>query len=69
MAQSVKRSTLDFGSGRDPRVMRLSPASGSALSVKPAEDSLRSSPSAPPPLVPTCALSLSLFFFLMFIYF
>ena len=35
MAQSVKRLTLDFGSGRDPRVMGLSPTSGSALGVEP----------------------------------
>ena len=32
-AQSVEHPTLDFGSGHDPRVVGLSPASGSALSV------------------------------------
>ena len=36
VAQSVKRLTLDFGSGRDSRVMGSSPALGSALSVEPA---------------------------------
>ena len=35
VAQSVERSTLDSGSGHDPRVMGLSPKSGSALSVGP----------------------------------
>ena len=32
VAQSVECLTLDFGSGYDPSVMGLSPASGSALS-------------------------------------
>ena len=36
MAQSVKCPTLDFGSGHDLMVLRLSPALGSALSVEPA---------------------------------
>ena len=36
VAQLVKRLTLDFGSGHDLRVVRLSPTSGSALGVKPA---------------------------------
>ena len=31
MAQSVKRPTLDFGSGHDANVMGLSPAPGSVL--------------------------------------
>ena len=31
---SVKHLTLDFGSGHDLRVVRLSPLSGSALSVE-----------------------------------
>ena len=45
MAQSVKCQTVDFGSGRDLRVVRLSPASGSMLSA----DSVCLSPSAPHP--------------------
>ena len=40
VAQLVKCPNLDFGSGYDPRVVRLSPALGSALSMKPAWDSL-----------------------------
>ena len=35
-AQSVKLPTLDFGSGHNLRVMRLSPALGSTLDVEPA---------------------------------
>ena len=34
MAQLVKRPTLDFGSGHDPRAVGSSPASGSALTVR-----------------------------------
>ena len=34
VAQSVKCLTFDFGSGRDPRVMRLSPTLGSVLDVE-----------------------------------
>ena len=49
LAQSVKCLSLDFGSGHDLRVMRLSPALGSVLRVEPALDSLFPSPSAPPP--------------------
>ena len=33
VARSVKHQTLDFGSGHDLRVVGLSPASGSMLSV------------------------------------
>ena len=33
MAQSVKHLTLDFGSGHDLRVVKLSPELGSALSI------------------------------------
>ena len=40
MAQSVEHLTLDFSSGHDPRVMGLSPKTGSVLSVEPAWDSL-----------------------------
>ena len=36
VAQLVERPTSDFGSGHDPRVVGLSPVSGSALSVEPA---------------------------------
>ena len=36
VAQWVKRPTLDFGSGHDPTVVRLSPAWGSELGVEPA---------------------------------
>ena len=35
-AQSVELLTLDFRSGRDPRVVGSSPMSGSVLSVEPA---------------------------------
>jgi len=53
-AQSVKRPTLDFSSGHDPRIVRSSPELGSVLSGESAWDSL--SPSASP----YCSLSLSL---------
>ena len=46
VAQLVKRPTLDFGSGHDLRVMRLSPTLSSMLSRMSTQDSL--SPSAPP---------------------
>lgn len=36
VAQMVKYSTLDFGSGHELRVVRLSPESGYALSMEPA---------------------------------
>ena len=39
MAQLVKRSTLDFGSGLDLMGCELSPASGSVLSRESLEDS------------------------------
>jgi len=47
VAQSVEHLTLDFGSCHDLRVVRSSPASGSALSMEPAWDSLSPFPSAP----------------------
>ena len=50
---SVECPTRDFSSGRDLRVMRLSPMSGSVLSVELAWDSL--SVSAPVPLPLQCA--------------
>ena len=56
MAQSVKRPTLDFGSGHGPRVVSSSPLLGSELSVESAEDSLALS--APPPLILFLFLSL-----------
>jgi len=34
VAQSVRHLTLDFGSGHDLRVMRSSPASGSAQAME-----------------------------------
>ena len=40
VTQSVEFLTLDFGSGRDPGMVELSPASGSILSIEPAWDSL-----------------------------
>lgn len=49
MARSVKRPTLDFGSGQDLRTVRSSPVLGSGLAVEPAEDSLSPSPSPPCP--------------------
>ena len=48
MAQSFKHLILDFGSGHDLRVVRLSPASGSVLGVEPAWDSLSPSSFLPP---------------------
>ena len=53
-------SSLDFGSGQDPSIMRSSPASGSVLSMEPHLDSLSPSPlpAAPPPLVGKLSLSL-----------
>ena len=48
VAQLVKHPTLDFGSGHDLRVMRLSRVSGSVLGVEPAYDFLSPFPSAPP---------------------
>ena len=40
MAEWVEHPTLDFGSDHDPSVMGPSPAWGSTLSMKPAENSL-----------------------------
>ena len=51
MAQLVERPILDFGSGHDLRGMRLSPASGSMLTVESA---------CPPPSAPPHTLVLSL---------
>ena len=53
MAQLVKDPTLDFSSGHDLRVMRLSHVSGSVLGMETALDSL------PFPL-PALSLSLSI---------
>ena len=55
MARSVKRPTLDFGSGHDPRVVGSSPTLDSMLSMEPAWDSLSLS------LCPSPQLVLSLF--------
>ena len=46
--QLGKRPTLDFGSGRDPRVLGLASSQAHALSVEPAWDSVPPSSSAPP---------------------
>ena len=50
MAQSVKHLTLDFSSGDDLGVVRLSPAAGSMLSRESVGESLSPSRSAPPPV-------------------
>ena len=47
--QSVKHPTLDFGSGHDFRVVRLSPMLGSVLGMEPALDSLSPGPCTPLP--------------------
>ena len=61
MAQSVKHPALDFGSGHDLAVRESEPCIGlRADGTEPARDSLVSSPSSPPRLVHTRALSLSL---------
>ena len=36
VAQLVKHLTLEYGSGHDPRVVGLSPASGNTLGMEPA---------------------------------
>ena len=54
-AWSIHRPNLDLDSAHDLRVARLSLASGSVLSLEPAEDSFSLSPSL-------LTLSLSLFF-------
>ena len=52
MARSVKRPTLDFGSGGDLTVHEVEPHLGlCADKTEPAWDSLPPSASAPPPLV------------------
>ena len=58
MAQSVECQAPDFGPGHDPRVMGLSPASGSALRAWSLLGIL--SPSLCPSATHTHALSLSL---------
>ena len=40
MAQLVEHPILGFGTGRDPRVMGLSPKSGTVLNMVPAQESL-----------------------------
>ena len=59
MALSVKRPTLDLGSGRDLTSVRLSSASDSVLSVEPASDSPSPSLSALPPLMLSFPLKIS----------
>ena len=60
VAQSVKRLTLDFGSGRDLRFVSSSPTSGSTLIVRSLLGIL--SLSLPLCLSPARSLSLSLSF-------
>ena len=58
MAQSVKRPTLDFGSGHDLTVRECEPCMGLCTdSTEPAWDSLSSSLSAPPLLALSVSLS------------
>ena len=58
VAQSVKRRTLDFSSGRDLIVCGIEPRVWLCTdSVKPALDSLSPSLSATPPLVLSLSLS------------
>ena len=57
MAQLIKRQTLDFGLGRELRVMGSGPALGSALSGESAWGFLF--PSAPTPASTLSTLSLS----------
>ena len=51
MAQLVERPTLDFGPGHDLRVVRLSPVSGTLLSM---ESSLLGFSPSPSASSPTC---------------
>ena len=61
MAQSAEHLALDFGSGYDLTVCGLKPHIGLyAGSVEPAWDSLSPNLSAPPPLICSISLSLSL---------
>ena len=60
MAQLVMHLTLDFSSGHDLMVCEFEARVGlSADSLEPTWDSLLLSLSAPPPLMPAHALSLS----------
>ena len=59
VAQLVKPLTLDFGPGRDLRVVRSSPVLGAPCSAGSRLLSLSLFPSAPAPIL-VCALSLSL---------
>ena len=60
MAQSVKLSTLDFGSGHDLTVHEIEPHIGlRADSTEPAWDSLSPSLSSPPLMTHTCSLARS----------
>ena len=60
MAQSLERRTLNFGSGRDPRVMGSGPVLGVTLNVEAPWDSLSVSlcPSAPLPFLSSLILFL-----------
>lgn len=57
MAQPAKHPSLDFGSGHEHRVVRLSYTLGSVMGVQPSEDSLPL-PLLTPMCVHMCSLSL-----------
>ena len=60
-AQSVEHPALDFSSGHELTVREIEPRVGLCVdSSEPAGDSLSPSLSAPPLLMCTCSLSLSL---------
>ena len=56
----LSQLSVDFSSGHDLRVMKLSPASGSALNMEPAWDAFSLSSSAPSPSSHALSHSLSL---------
>lgn len=58
LAQSVKHPRLNFSSGHDFRVLRLSLVSCSVLGMDPVWDSLSLCLCTPPPQLLVCALSL-----------
>jgi len=58
VAQSIKRRTLDFGSGRDLGVVGSGPASDSMLSMMGWRGPARCSLPLPLPALGTCSLSL-----------
>ena len=60
MAQSVKTPILDFGSGHDLMVVRVSPMLGSTVSVEPAWGSFSLPLSLPLPCSHTHSVSLKI---------